>query len=141
MLRTGLLSIVLLALPVLAVAGDLVMVAHPSISQHHTSRNFARTIFGMRAQQWPDGSSIRVFVLPDNHQLHAAFSKEVLNLFPHQLRTAWDRQVYSGTGQAPSEVRSEEEMMSRIASTPGAIGYVSRNNVNEYKVRIVEVRP
>jgi hypothetical protein len=51
-------------------------------------------------------------------------------MFPHQLRWAWDRQVFSGTGRAPIMVNTEEEMRQRIASTPGAIGYLRRSQVD-----------
>ncbi|NOT68857.1 MAG: hypothetical protein HOP04_11200 [Methylophilaceae bacterium] len=100
----------------------------------------AKAYFGMRIQQWPDGRPLRVFVLPDRHPLHEVFCKTLLNVFPHQLRTAWDRQVFSGTGQAPVEVASEDEMLVRIASTPGAIGYLSRQKADESRVRKIEVR-
>lgn len=89
------------------------------------SKNSLRAIFGMRLRTWPDGSPIRVYVLPDRHPLHTRFCKNVLEVFPHQLRVAWDRLIYSGTGQAPTEIESESEMRTRIASTPGAIGYSS----------------
>jgi hypothetical protein len=46
------------------------------------------------------------------------------------MRSAWDRLVYSGTGQAPLEVSSEEEMRAKIASTPGAIGYLKTVSID-----------
>jgi ABC-type phosphate transport system substrate-binding protein len=120
-------------------AGDVVVVSNPSVPLDSLSRNFARSIFGMRVQQWPGDGGVKVFVLPDNHALHDTFSKTVLDVFPHQLRSSWDRQIYSGTGQAPVEVESEEEMLSKIASTPGAVGYLNRDMVDEKKVRPLRI--
>ena len=85
------------------------------------------------------GRSIRVYVLPDDNAVHVAFSKQILGVFPHQLRTAWDRLVYSGTGQAPLEVASEEEMRARVAGTAGAIGYLSRKMIDE-SVTVLQVQ-
>lgn len=90
------------------------------------SKETIREIFFMRLNAWPDGSPIRVFVLPDNDPMHIQFSKEVLGVFPFQLRSAWDRLVYSGTGVAPTTVETQEEMKNRIQSTPGGIGYIGR---------------
>jgi hypothetical protein len=84
-----------------------------------------REIFFMRLTTWPDGSPIRVFVLPDNHPLHIRFAKEVLGVYPFQLRAAWDRLIYSGTGLSPTLVDTVAEMRERIERTPGGIGYVS----------------
>jgi ABC-type phosphate transport system substrate-binding protein len=87
------------------------------------TRERLREIFFARVTSWPDGSPIHVFVLPDQHPLQSRFAKEVLGVYPYQLRSAWDRMTYSGTGVAPTIVDSEEDMHSRIKSTPGAIGY------------------
>jgi hypothetical protein len=89
----------------------------PSLSQYKL-----RTVFGMRLSSWPDGKAVQVFVLPDDHPLHRRFAKQRLGVFPHQLRRAWNNLIYSGLGQAPTVVASEQEMRDRVARTPGAIG-------------------
>lgn len=90
------------------------------------SQETIREIFFMRLSSWPDGSPIRVFVLPDNNPIHVQFAKEVLGVYPFQLRSAWDRLVYSGTGVAPTTVETQEEMKARIERTPGGIGYIGK---------------
>ena len=107
------------------------IVTHPEVNETNVSVNVLRAIFSMRMRTWPDGSLIKVFVLPDNDDLHHLFAKEQLNVFPYQLRLAWDRLVFSGTGQAPISVSSNEEMMAKIASTPGAIGYLESTYIND----------
>lgn len=120
-------------------AAEAVAVVNPSVPQTSITRNFARALFGMRAPQWPGDGGVTVYVLPDQHALHAAFVKGVLDIFPQQLRNAWDRQVFSGTGQAPIEVSTEEEMLTRIAETPGAVGYLSKDKLDVKKVRPLEI--
>ncbi len=121
-------------------AGNVIVetVVHPSVNTEHLSKNLLRSIFSMRLRTWRDGLPVRVFVLPDDAPLHSIFAKQKLNVFPYQLRSAWDRLVFSGTGQAPFVVYSEEEMRARIATTPGAIGYLSRTKIDD-SVQIVHV--
>jgi ABC-type phosphate transport system substrate-binding protein len=88
------------------------------------TREQLRDIFFARQTKWPDGTSVRVFVLPDQHPLHIRFAKETLGVYPYQLRSAWDRLVYSGTGVPPTVVESVEDLRRRIEETPGAIGYI-----------------
>jgi ABC-type phosphate transport system substrate-binding protein len=114
-------------------------IVHPGVNTQHLSRNSLRAIFGMRQKTWPDGLPIRVYVMPDDALLHNLFAKEKLNIFPYQLRSGWDRLIFSGTGQAPFLVNSEDEMLARVASTPGAIGYLKRVNIND-SVRILHVK-
>ncbi len=104
---------------------------------YHYSLNDARAIFTMRLTQWPNGEAIKVFVLPDDHPVHKSFAKGCLNLFPHQLRNVWNRAIYSGTGSAPTQVMSQEEMLQAISNTPNAIGYLD-SKPETSKVRILD---
>lgn len=114
------------------------VITHPGVNSNYLSKNLLRSIFGMRLRTWQNGLPIRVFVLPDDAPLHSTFTKQRLNIFPYQLRSTWDRMVYSGTGQAPFVVHTEEEMRARIASTPGAIGYLSGSMIND-SVQVVHI--
>ena len=116
------------ALPAFA---DQALIANASVGVESLSLNTTRLLFSMQLPQWPDGSAVRVFVLPDDHPRHRAFSKDLLTLYPRQLRRVWDRQLYSGTGQAPEIVADEEAMRKAVAGTPGAIGYLSREMIDD----------
>ncbi|HLP81219.1 MAG TPA: hypothetical protein VK141_04380 [Nitrosomonas sp.] len=112
---------------------------YPGVGEKEISHNSLRSIFSMRQKTWPDGTKIRVFVLPDDDQLHEIVSKEKLNVFPYQLRSMWDRLVFSGTGQAPIKVNSVEEMLTKVASTPGAIGYLWRAKIDD-TVNVLQIK-
>jgi len=120
-----------------ASAQDLIVNA--SLPESSLTRNEALLYFTGRLQRWPNGVPVKVFVLPDSDALHRDFVKAVLGLYPYQLRRVWDRQVYSGTGQAPVLVSSEAEMIERVASTAGGIGYTHEVPADA-RVRSLEVR-
>ena len=115
------------------------VVAHPASSNEIISVNSLRAIFSMRINTWPDGKRIKVYVLPDDNPLHQRFSKERLNVFPYQLRSAWDRLVFSGTGQAPNVVSTSDEMLAKISSTPGAIGYLYSIQIDD-NVNVLQIK-
>lgn len=114
------------------------VISNPGNETSSLSISTLRSIFSMRMTQWPDGTPIRVFVMSVKDPIHAEFSKQILRVFPHQLRRAWDRQIYSGTGQAPAQVSSEAEMRNMVANTPGAIGYLAEDQTNE-NLRVIEI--
>jgi len=120
-----------------AAAADVIVNAARPDTQ--ISRSLVRGMFGMRLRAWPDGAPVRVFVLADNDPLHVEFAQSVLQIYPYQLRQNWDRLVYSGTGQPPITVSSEEEMIRRVEETPGSIGYLGRLKPNP-SVRVLHVR-
>lgn len=117
----------------------MVVIAFPSTSENAIARSSLRAIFGMRLGKWPVDTPVKVFVMKDDTPEHSAFSKNILQVFPHQLRLAWDRQVFSGQGQYPEQVASTQEMLSKIASTPGAIGYIKTSEITNH-VRILQIR-
>lgn len=117
----------------------MVVITHPATREEAIPRASLRAIFGMLLQKWPAATPVKVFVLRDDAPEHATFSKSVLQVFPHQLRMAWDRQVFSGQGQYPEQVASTQEMLARVAATPGAIGYAKASEVNE-NVRVLKIR-
>jgi len=103
---------------------DPTVIVHPSVGSGALTINAARLYVTRKVTTWPDDTPVVVFVFPDDSPIHDAFSRSVLGLFPYKLRQAWDRQIYSGTGQGPEVVATEGEMLRRVAATPGAIGYV-----------------
>lgn len=122
-----------------AAAADVVV---NSVSGSETiSRSLLRAVFGMRVRAWPDGTPVRVFVLEDHDPAHVDFCKTVLRIYPYQLRQNWDRLVYSGTGQPPIAVATEQELRRQVAVTPGAIGYVNKldSSVQGEKLKVLNV--
>ena len=107
-------------------AQSVEIIVNPAVSSVQLDRDVLRAIFTMRLRSWPDGPAVRVFVLPDGDPVSDRFYREQLGMYSYVLRSAWDRMVYTGTGLAPTVVRSEKEMRERVLATPGAIGYVSR---------------
>ncbi|MBL8260427.1 MAG: hypothetical protein JNM60_11510 [Candidatus Competibacteraceae bacterium] len=109
----------------------VVIVNSETASRLLFSQTSLGAIFGMRLRKWEDGSPIKVFVLPDDDLLHIEFSKYILHVFPYQLRAAWDRLVFSGTGEEPVKVKSEKQMRELVGSTPGAIGYLRGSMIDD----------
>lgn len=118
---------------------EIVPIAHKGVDQVSVGVNGLRAIFRMRLRNWQNHAPITVFILPDEDPLHGRFCKEILNVFPAQMRRAWNRLVFSGSGQAPITVKSVEEMRESVKSTPGAIGYLHKKEItNDVKILQIE---
>ena len=118
---------------------EIEVITYPGVSEKEITENSLRSIFSMHLKTWSDGTKIRVFVFPDDDPLHQSLAKEKLKVFSYQLRSNWDRLVYSGTGQAPIKVNSSEEMLAKVASTPGAIGYLRKATINE-NINVLQIK-
>lgn len=114
------------------------VIVNMSVNKTKINKRVLKSIFRMQLLTWPDGTPIKVFVLPGKNSTHVSFSKTVLNTLPHSLQRNWDKLVFSGTGESPVIVKSEEEMLKRIATTRGAIGYVA-NIEKKTKIKVLHV--
>jgi len=116
------------------------VIVNPSLGISQLDLPTLRAIFGMRMLEWPNGTRVIPFVMDPSSSVHTRFAKEVLQVFPYQLQQAWDRLVFSGTGQAPLVVSSPAEMRRRVGQTPGGIGYVPDGYASDsvFPVEVVE---
>lgn len=126
-LLIGLLTLAAAAWTQAGLAEHIRVVTHDSRVPSALTPEVLRAAFTMRLREWPDGTPIRVFVLPDNDPVHQEFCRELLGTYPYVLRGIWNRLVFTGTGFEPAVVRSEAEMLERVKHTQGAIGYLSRD--------------
>lgn len=108
-----------------ATAADLIVIANKNVPLEQVDRTELRAIYALRKRLWSDGTPVETYTLPGGSPLQQTFAKQVLHLYPYQLKLLWNRAVFSGIGRAPTEVDNEAEMLKAIATTAGAIGYIS----------------
>lgn len=116
------------------------VITHPDTPANELSVATLRGIFSMRVRRWPADGPVWVFVLPDRDNSHAAFTRELLRVYPYVLRDTWDRLVFTGTGTAPIEVKDPHELAERVASTPGAIGYLPTGKPVSEDIKVLAIR-
>ena len=115
------------------------LLVHQAHAQTIISQDSLRAIYSMRQRAWPDGTPVTVFMYAADSELHRNFCLRDLELFPYQLQRVWDVLIYSGAGQSPVRVKSKDEMLKKISSTVGAIGYVAEKGVAS-NVKIIKLQ-
>ena len=103
------------------------------------SKRTLRAFYSMRTQSWDDGNQLVVFVLSDDAELHSDFCSKVLGILPYHLRRNWDRLIFSGRASAPILVSSPAEMKRRVSQTPGSLGYLSIDDIDD-SVSVLELK-
>ena len=106
-------------------AQEIMIVANPAAPVSEISRDQLRDIFiGVRSR-FSDGSRA-VPVLLKGGPVHEVFLSRIVGDSPDEFRVRWRRAVFTGQGAMPKEFPSEGALLDYVATTPGAIGYVSR---------------
>jgi hypothetical protein len=106
-------------------AQDVVLVANRSVQIAAISAADLRAIFLEAKTKFADGSHALPVVLRGG-PVHEVFLRNYLGETPQEFRMRWQKAVFTGQGAMPKTCDSESALIEYVATTPGAIGYVSR---------------
>jgi ABC-type phosphate transport system substrate-binding protein len=125
MIKAGCQIMVIVGCCLAARAQDVVLVANKSVRISEISEADVRAIFTGVKTRFSDGSHA-VPVTLKGGPAHEVFLKNHLGEDPDQFRARWRKAVFTGQGAMPKAYDSESALLEYVASTPGALGYVSR---------------
>ena len=118
---------------------DVKVIANTSVTADFISAGELKRIYLLQTRKLKDGSVVEP-VLQKRGSVHDAFSRQFLDRDGEEIRTYYHGVVFTGKGSMPREVNSDEEMVSYVARSRGAIGYVS-GGVNTDGVKVLAVAP
>ena len=107
-----------------ALAGDVKVVANPSVRADSITPAELRSVFLEDRRSLSDGSHVGL-VLAKRGAAHEAFLRQYVGKSDDELRTYYRTLVFTGTGAMPKFLDSDAEIIRYVARTKGAIGYVS----------------
>jgi len=113
-----------LSAPLRAADTSIILVVNDSVEIEKISIDSLRAIYSLRQLSWPDGVEVTAFVLDIDGDIHRQFCRDLLKVYPHQLKKGWDRMEYTGRARGPQIVQSEQMLLDLVKQIPGAIGYV-----------------
>ena len=115
--------LIILILAVLRVDAQVVVIVHKSVNISTLNAAQIADVFTLSTRVWPGGEKIIVFDQKGESVRKSFF--DFIGRSPMDVRKKWLRSQLSGEGKAPETLDSDDEVIQRVASTPGAIGYVS----------------
>lgn len=83
-----------------------------------------RRIYRGRTQIWENGIKINAYYLTNKLNAGSFFFENIMGSTYQGFQVYWFKKLYSGAAAPPTEVKSVENMMEKVADTPGAIGMV-----------------
>lgn len=126
----GLVVLLLLTDIPVARAGELVIIANPSVTVASLPRNTLVEIYLNTKTRWENDEKIRVVMLKTG-ATHDTFVQEMLKTSAERLTTLWKKVVFTGAGTPPKIVKQETDVIAFVAETPGAIGYIDAATPHE----------
>jgi hypothetical protein len=103
-------------------AADVQVIANTSVAGELSAADVKDIFLGTKESV---GGTAVVPVLASGGAAHEAFLKAYVGKSDQALRNHFKSLVFTGKGSMPKSFASEAEVMKYVASTKGAIGYVS----------------
>jgi ABC-type phosphate transport system substrate-binding protein len=127
-MKTIAFALVMIALASGMTQAQVAVIAHPSVEETSITRSAVTDIYSLTNTMWSNRSAVIVVDVRSDIPAKKQFYSEI-GKSPSDLRKVWMRAVLSGEAKAPEVAESEEEVLQKVSSTRGAIGYVSASKV------------
>jgi len=136
----GLAAIVSLSVAQAAFTADLTVriIVHPQVKGTQIPRASLAAIFLKQAPRWSDGTPVVPVDQSVKSPVRSVFSNRVLGQALMDVQIYWQRKMSAGLLPPPVKT-SDEDVITFVASNPGAIGYVSAATAVPDSVKTLEV--
>jgi ABC-type phosphate transport system substrate-binding protein len=114
---------------------QIAVIANKSAPVDTIGRNELLDFYSGDVRKWSDDQPVVAFDLKPKEEVREVFYK-YLGKSSSRMKSIWLRRVLSGEGQPPEALRTEEEVVKKVAETAGAIGFVSAAKLND-KVKVL----
>jgi len=118
----------LLGAPSAHAEGEIIIIAHPSVSAKTLAAPDVQRIFLLKDTAWKNGAPI----IPVNREAASserlAFSSIVLGVSVRSLSNYWNRMQFKGY-MPPVVQESDAAMIAFVQNVPGAVGYITTKDV------------
>ena len=111
------------------------VIVNKSVTETSISSSSLGNIYSLVETKWSNGSKVVVFDYSSDNNTKSSFYKYI-NKEALSLKKEWMRKQLTGEAKAPQLFSSDDEVLAKVASTPGAIGYV-KSAVTNSSVKVV----
>lgn len=103
---------------------QVVVITHKSTAVSTIDNDKLLDIFTLNTKSWNDGSKITLLEIKGDSPAKSKFYTALGTSFG-EIQKLWLKKQFAGKGLPPVALASEEEIAQKVASTPGAIAYIS----------------
>ena len=110
---------------------DLAIISHPKYDGGALSLENVKNIFLGERKSFPNGIKARPFNHANGSPDRSEFFMSVLKMNEANHGRHWKRKRAVGGGNSPAELKSHDEVLKSISSTPNSIGYIDASLVDD----------
>jgi ABC-type phosphate transport system substrate-binding protein len=128
----------LLALAGNIAAAEVVTVVSAQNPATTLTKSEVSNIFLGKTNRFPNGTPAVAIDQPEGAAPRVEFYQHISSKQPAEIKAYWAKMIFTGRGQPPMVVDSDEQMKKALASRPDGIGYIDRAAVDD-RVKVLAV--
>jgi ABC-type phosphate transport system substrate-binding protein len=105
-----------------AAEAQVAVITNKSNSTSTMTTSQIASVYSLDMKTWPSGE--KIVVLDNKGTAREKFYKYI-GKSDSDLKKIWMRVQLSGNGKAPEGMNADDEVVAKVAATPGAIGFVN----------------
>lgn len=117
-------------IPTLSLEAQVAVISNRAVSTSALTWENIVDIFTGNIQYWKDGTRITIVEIKNDCEVKRNFY-DYLNLSYNEMKKIRLRKQFSGEIMPPITVNTESEMLDKVSSVPGAIGYLSSSSAGK----------
>jgi len=106
--------------------GQVAVIAHKSVPVDSISKSELLDLYTGETSIWRDGEPVVVFDLKEKGKTRKTFYK-FLGMASSRIKLIWLKRMLLGEADPPESLKSEQELLRKISTTRGAIGFLDRS--------------
>ena len=103
---------------------QVAVIAHSSVPVDTIEKIDLLDFYTGDIRVWQDENPVVVFDLKTKNDVKKSFYR-FIGKSTSRMKSIWMKKMLAGESDPPMTMASEEEMLAKVASTPGAIGFIS----------------
>lgn len=114
---------------------QVAVITNKSVTENSISSNKLSEIYCLKAKTWSNGQAIVPLTFKSDDAVSDKFFSSMGKSYS-DMKKLWMKLQLTGEGMAPEAVSSNEEIINKVASTPGSIGFIDAKKVTD-KVKVL----
>ena len=110
---------------------QVVVIVHRDVPADTLSKAQLLDFYSCEIKYWNKDLPVIVIDLKPQTEAKTLFYK-FLGMTASRMKSVWLKKMLLGEGEPPGATKTEDEMLEKVATTPGALGFVSREKLSPH---------
>ncbi len=116
---------------------NIVIIGHKTVAGFLKKEDIKKIFLGEKTV-WDNNEKIEFVVLKEKN-IYKKFLKQYIGKTLAQYRNFWKIKVFSGIDRMPKSFKNKTDVIDYISGTEGSISFISSEEADETKVKIISV--